>query len=135
MRMTGSFFTDWAGGDRPHAPGTYVEVRLRDGKVVRATSAFVQWWHGSEPSPGDVVAYRELPPEADDGTMARLALKRLRGGDDPMLARIERVILDCPKRGDFGGLAVGEFPASGRVMVPTEVLNDLLAVARGANSC
>lgn|GEM_PF-2179463 len=60
------------------------------------------------------------------------ALDRLIQGDDPMLDRIGRIVVDCWERGEIGGLAVGEFPACGRVLVPTEVLNDLLAVARRA---
>lgn len=60
---------------------------------------------------------------------ARQALRRLVEGDDPMIGRATRIAVACAAKGEIGLLAVDDFPDSGRVMVPTVVLRDLLAIA------
>ncbi|MGN6064905.1 hypothetical protein [Brevundimonas diminuta] len=59
-------------------------------------------------------------------------LERLTCGEDTMLDRLARVVAQCPERGAFGAVALDEFPASGKVLVPSVVLADLVAVAASA---
>lgn len=103
-------------------------------QMAAAASEVAGWGAGNEAA---VIrfAMAEIVRLRAPGLPSTAALLRLTSGDDPMVSKIERIVADCPKRGDIGGLAVGEFPASGRVMVPTEVLKDLLAVVRGAITC
>ena len=46
-----------------------------------------------------------------------------------MIGRATRIAVACAAKGEVGLLAVDDFPDSGRVMVPTVVLRDLLSIA------
>ncbi len=67
--------------------------------------------------------------------MSDAPLERLTCGEDTMLDRLARVVAQCPERGAFGAVALDDFPASGKVLVPSVVLADLLQVAREAAQC
>lgn len=115
------------GGPRPHPPRTEVEVEFRDGRRVTATSAFVRWWHAPNDPDNDVVAYR-LAPAGVETEEAR-AVRRLTGGDRPMLERAE-FLIEAVEPGGLGRLAPDDYPGCGRIIVPATVLADLVTIAR-----
>lgn len=57
-------WTAWSGGPRPHAPNTVLEVRLRNGTVMKLTSAFARWRHDEDEPEQDIIAFRPVsaPP-------------------------------------------------------------------------
>lgn len=119
-----SDFIPWTGGPRPTAPTARVSIHRRDGQVLTGCSAFVRWWHDETDAQADVVGYHECPPAAAD-----LAAERLMKGPDPLLDRAARLIGECGERGDIGMLAADDFPDSGRIIVPTALLADLVEIA------
>ncbi len=121
--MSGDFIP-WVGGPRPHPPSTRVTVQHRNGTVQTGCSAFARWWHDAEDPDHDIVGYHECPPAAVD-----LAAERLMNGPDPLLDRAARLIAECGERGDIGLLAADDFPDSGRIIVPTALLADLIEIA------
>lgn len=62
-----------------------------------------------------------------DAAMARLTARN----DDleTLLGRATRLARQCARRGEIGLLAPDDFADSGRVVVPSALLSDLLAVA------
>lgn len=60
-------WNEWKGGGRPVPPGTWVEIRFRNGKTETDGATMFWWHHCSTDDASDIVAYRVVsdPPKPD----------------------------------------------------------------------
>lgn len=74
------------------------------------------------------VAHFGMALIARAGDQAFERLITVNADEENIISRAMRIARECPRRGDVGLLAPDDFPESGRVMVPSVVLLDLLTV-------
>ena len=53
-------FIEWRGGDCPVGKNTFIECKLRDGRVFANLASDVSWEHRKQESSVDIVGYRVL---------------------------------------------------------------------------